>query len=112
MTDLDVIVSKLHSIEESQRDQGEDIKELSKSFSVLAAQSEQINNIQMQVSALWNKYDSLTGADSVMEKLREHQKGCPKEEVHRTFNWMWSAIGVHSIILMGIITALISMATK
>ena len=103
MTDLDVVLSKLENIEKTQKTQGADIKELSKGFSILAAQSEQITNLQTQTATLWRKYDSLTGPDSIIEKIREHQKGCPKEEMHRTFRWMWGAIGVQSTVILGII---------
>jgi len=112
MTDLDIIVTKLQNIENVQKHQSEDIKEMSKSFAVLAAQSEQINSIQMQISALWKKYETITGVDSVIEKLREHQKDCPKDEMYRTFNWMWAAIGVHSIVLIAIITSIINLNMK
>lgn len=112
MTDLDVVVAKLHNIETVQKHQSEDIKEMSKSFTILAAQSEQINNIQTQQNALWKKYDSLTNSSSVLEKMREHQKDCPKDEMHRTFNWMWAVIGVHSVVLIALITAIINMSMK
>ena len=112
MTDFDVVVTKLENIEAVQKTQGDDIKAMSKSFSVLAAQSEQINNIQMQISALWKKYDTITGTDSVIEKLREHQKDCPKDEMYRTFNWMWAVIGVHSVVLIAIITSIINLSLK
>ena len=102
MTDLDVILSKLTTIEETQKTQGGDIKELTRGFSVLATQNEQIMNLQNQVSTLWRKYDSMTGPDSTLERVREHQKGCPKDEMHRTFAWLWKVISVHSAILTGL----------
>ncbi len=103
MTDLDVVLQKLEHVIEIQKTQGSDIKDLSKGFSILATQSEQITNLQTQTATLWKKYDSLTGPDSQIEKIREHQKGCPKEEMHRTFRWMWGAIGVQSTVILGII---------
>lgn len=99
MTDLDVVLSKLQNIEDTQKTQGADIKELSKGFSILATQSEQITNLQSQTTSLWRKYDSITGPDSILERIREHQKGCPKDEMHRTFAWIFKVIGVHSAVL-------------
>lgn len=99
MTDLDVVLNELKTIKDTQKSQGADIKELTKGFSILATQSEQITNLQTQTGVLWRKYDSLTGPESIQEKIREHQKGCPKEEMHRTFNWMWKVISAHSVIL-------------
>ena len=99
MTDLDVVLQKLEHVIDTQKTQGDDIKELSKGFSILATQNEQITNLQTQTATLWKKYDSLTGPESQIEKIREHQKGCPKDEMHRTFQWLWKVIGVHSVIL-------------
>lgn len=100
MTDLDVVLQKLEHVIDTQKAQGSDIKELSKGFSILATQSEQITNLQTQTATLWRKYDDLTGPDSVQEHIREHQRGCPREEMHRTFNWVWKILGAHSVILM------------
>ena len=102
MTDLDVVLSELKTIKDTQKTQGKDIKDLSKGFTILATQSEQITNLQTQTATLWRKYDAITGPSSVQERIREHQKGCPKEEMHRTFQWIFKILGAHSVILMGI----------
>jgi hypothetical protein len=103
MTDLDVVIAKLENIEKTQEMQGSDIKELSKGFSILATQNEQITNLQNQTAILWQKYDNITGPGSVQEKIREHQKGCPKDEMTRTFEWMWKVIGLNSVLLLALI---------
>lgn len=100
MADLDVVLQKLEHVIGTQKTQGEDIKELSKGFSVLATQNEQITNLQSQTTSLWSKYDAITGPDSVQEKIREHQKGCPKDEMHRTFSWIWKVLSAHSVVLL------------
>ena len=112
MTDLDVVLSKLQNIEDIQKTQGADIRELSKGFSILATQSEQITNLQTQAATLWRKYDSLTGPDSIQERIREHQKGCPKDEMHRTFDWIWKVLGVHSGLIVMLIGWFIYSVTK
>jgi uncharacterized coiled-coil protein SlyX len=110
MTDLDVVLQKLENIELTQAAQGQDIKELSKGFTVLAVQSEQLTNLNTQTTALWRKYDSLTGPDSIQEKIREHQKGCPRDEMHRTFGWVWKVIGFHSVLILALIGWVISIS--
>lgn len=102
MTDLDVVLQKLEHVIEIQKSQGSDIKDLSKGFSILATQSEQITNLQTQTATLWKKYDSLIGPDSVQEKIREFQKGCPREEMHRSFDRVWMVLKIHSLILTAV----------
>ena len=112
MTDLDVVLQKLTTIEEIQKTQGGDIRELSKGFNVLAVQSEQITNLQTQTTSLWTKYDNLTGPGSSIEGIREHQKHCPKDEMHRTFDWIWKVLGVHSGLIVMLIGWFIYSVTK
>lgn len=100
MTELNVVLEKLEHVIDTQKTQGADIKELSKGFSILATQSEQITNLQTQTTGLWSKYDAITGPDSVQERIREHQKRCPREEMHRTFGWIWKVLSAHSVILL------------
>ena len=102
MTELDVVLQKLLSIEDTQKAQSADIKDLSRGFTILAAQSEQISSLQGQTSALWRKIDAITGPGSHLERVREHQKHCPKDEMHRTFAWIFKILGAHSFVLMGI----------
>jgi len=102
MADLDVVLQKLEHVIDTQKAQGSDIKELSKGFSILATQSEQITNLQTQTSALWQKYDSLTGPDSIQEKIREHQKGCPKDSIENSFDQVWMVLKAHSLILIAL----------
>jgi len=96
MTDMDVILEKLNTIEDVQKAQGADIKDLTKGFTLMAEQQKDIMHLNQQTATLWKKYDSLTGPDSHIEKIRTHQKNCPKDEMHRTFNWLWKILGVHS----------------
>jgi len=91
MTDLDVVLQKLENIELTQAAQGQ-------------------TNLNTQTTALWRKYDSLTGPDSIQEKIREHQKGCPRDEMHRTFGWVWKVIGFHSVLILALIGWVISIS--
>jgi len=103
MPELAMVVQKLESIESVQKALSSDVKELSKGFSILAAQSEQLTYLNSQTEALWRKYDGLIGPESVIEKLREHQKGCPRDEMHQTFSWVWKVISLHSLLIISLI---------
>ena len=96
MVDLGVVLSKLESIENTQQDQGKTLKDLSKAFTTLAVQNEQISSLQAQCTTMWSKVD----------KISDHQAHCPKEEMHRTFNWMWGVITIHSALIVGILWSL------
>jgi hypothetical protein len=74
-----------------------------KTMTVVAVQSEQLTNINTQITTLWKKYDSISGPESIQEKIREHQKGCPRDEMHRTFSWIWKVIGFHSVLILALI---------
>lgn len=111
MTELDVILSRLDNMQEEQKRQGETLKDLTTAFSKMAVQHEQITSLQGQNSAIWRKLDDLLGPNGTITKIRDHQAHCPKEEMHRTFKWMWAALGVYSTILLFIIGALIKVAS-
>ena len=112
MTDMDVILQKLNTIEDVQKTQGADIKDLTKGFTLMAEQQKDIAHLNQQTTTLWKKYDSLTGPDSTMESIREHQKHCPKEEMHRTFAWVWKILSVHSGLIVMLFGWFIYSVTK
>lgn len=110
MTDFDVILEKLQMIDHTQKAQGDDIKILAKAFTELAVQNEQITNLQNQTNVLWRKYDEIVGPQSILEKVRDHQKGCPKDSLPEQFkaqreeyktitDRLWVVFGIHSLIL-------------
>jgi len=107
MSDIEMIISELKGIKETQTEQRDQLKELSHAMSKLAVQSEQITNLQIQNTALYDKYDSLAGPDGIVTRLRDHQAHCPKEEMHRTFRWMWKIFIVQFGIIVMIIGCLI-----
>jgi predicted nuclease with TOPRIM domain len=99
MTDIEKIISELKEIKGAQKEQRDDIKELSKAFGKLAVQNEQIGNLQIQQTALWDR----------MEKLRDYQAGCPREQIKEmqqqqtlTLNRQWKVIlGLASAVIVG-----------
>jgi len=99
MTDIEQIISELKDIKGAQIEQRNDIKELSKAFGKLAVQNEQIGNLQIQQTAMWER----------MEKIRDYQSGCPREQIKDmqsqqtlTLNRQWKVIlGLASAVIVG-----------
>ena len=107
MSDIEMIISELKGIKETQTEQRDQLRELSHAMSKLAVQSEQITNLQIQNTSLWDKYDSLVGPNGVINHIRDHQAHCPENEMHRTFRWMWKIFIVQSGLIVMIIGCLI-----
>ena len=99
MTDLDVVISKLESIQNTMDDHSATLKDLSKAFSRMAVQQEQITGLQTQCNSLWRKFDGITSSDGVVGKIQKHQAQCPKEEMHRTFKWVWGVICFQLVVI-------------
>jgi len=74
MTDLDVVLSKLDSLESS-------VADLNKTVRTIAVQDERINHIDSKTSKLFDLHDSEFGPDGVIAKIQKHQNQCPKQEV-------------------------------
>jgi hypothetical protein len=110
MTDNELLLTEIKRIRETLGHHGDKLETLTEAFSKMAVQNEQIVNLQVQTNALWKKLDEMTGTNGVISKIRNHQAGCPKEEMHRTFKWMWAALGVHSVILVFIIGVLLKLS--
>ena len=106
MTDLDVVLSEINSIKGTLSNHGVALKELADATTKMAVQNEQIVGIQNQLIGLWRQMDDLTGKDGSVTRLKEHQGQCPKEEMHRTFRWLWAAMGVHSAALLALLAAI------
>jgi hypothetical protein len=102
-----ILLNEMRSIRKTLDNHGDKLESLAEAFSKMAVQNEQIVYLQTQTSALWKKMDDITGHRGVVTQIRDHQAHCPKEEMHRTFRWMWGAIGTHTIIFILIIGALI-----
>lgn len=98
MTDLDVVIQKLEAIKETQEKQGKEIKGLSKGFTILAVQSEQISNLQGQTATLWEK----------MTDIQRFQASCPREslstfkqDIKDIANRQWVAAGLVVTVVLG-----------
>ena len=77
MTDLDVILEKLTTIENTQSMQSVDIKDLTKGFNILAVQSEQISNLQAQSITLWKRLDRISAPGGDIDHIKQFQSACP-----------------------------------
>jgi hypothetical protein len=102
-----LVLQEMRHIRDTLNNHGAKLETLAEAFTKMAVQNEQIVNLQVQTNALWKKMDELTGTGGAVTQIRDHQAHCPKEEMHRTFKWMWGAIGTHTIIFILIIGALI-----
>lgn len=66
------------------------LESIQKTLNTLAVQSEQISTIQIQMSVLWKKYDTLIEPkDGVILKLQTFQAACPKEIFRSHVKWIW-----------------------
>jgi hypothetical protein len=107
MSESEILLNEMKQIRKTLENHGAKLEALAEAFSKMAVQNEQIVHLQTQTGTLWRKLDELTGHSGVVTKIRDHQAHCPKDEMHRTFRWMWGAIGFHGVILIGIIAAMI-----
>ncbi len=74
MTDLDVILSKLDSLEST-------VAGLSKTVQTIAVQDAEISHINSKTSKLFSLHDSEFGPEGVISKIQKHQNQCPKKDV-------------------------------
>jgi len=74
MTDLDVVLSKLKSLETS-------VEKLSDTVNTIAVQDERIGHIDNKTSKLFDLHDKEFGPEGVISKIQKHQNQCPKKEV-------------------------------
>jgi hypothetical protein len=92
------VIQKLESIKEVQEAQGKEIKGLSKGFTILAVQSEQISNLQAQTSTLWKE----------LNDIQKFQASCPrgsldtfKQDIKDIANRQWVAAGLVITVVLG-----------
>ena len=98
---LAALAQELKGVAETQKIQGEDIKDLTKAFSNMAVQNEQLRSTQAQVTALWEKFDKACGPDGIVSKIRDHQAHCPKDDldafkkdVTTQYKRVWSTLAI------------------
>jgi hypothetical protein len=103
MADMDVIIHRLDAMQDTLKDHGETLKLLADTSTAMQLQQQSITYLTSQCVEIWSKLDALTGTEGVISKIRDYQSHCPKDEMHRTFNWMWGAVGFELVLIGWII---------
>ena len=79
-----LILEKLEKMEKK-------VDKIESAISLLAVQSERIDNISGQTKALWEKYDDAFKPGGYVDIMKQHQAGCPKETMKTRFRELWMA---------------------
>jgi uncharacterized coiled-coil protein SlyX len=105
MTSEDVILERIEHLSETVRQQwegikaqSEDIGEIKKTVSIIAVQSNRIDNLSGQVSELWMiRKDH----DDKLNEIQRFQASCPRDSIEKfakdikdTVNRQWVAMGI------------------
>jgi len=86
-----LIIEKLSNLEKQNVVSSEKIDRIEIAVGVIAVQSERIDNISGQVNALWEKHDEAFGQDGVVNRVKLHQAGCPRDTMKSRFKELWAA---------------------
>jgi len=70
-------------------------------ISLLAVQSERLNNVSNQVENLWKKHDEISGPTGLVNELKNFQAGCPRDYIKQTLDRQWVVIGLLASIVSG-----------
>ena len=77
------------------------LDKIEEAVTVIAVQTERLNNISFQVHALQLKYDDAFGPLGVISVIKAHQAGCPKEPLKSSIERLWVVVGLISTVLTG-----------
>ena len=102
-----LILEKLDNLEKQSDKLGEKVDKIEITVSLIAVQTERIDNMQIQIQALWGKNDEAFGTNGVVSQIKQFQAGCPREEIKVSFNRLLSTIGLLTTILSGCLIKLI-----
>lgn len=94
----DLIMNQAKLIE----NQGDRLFGIEKAITAIAVQEEKIVNVQVQLSALWKKYDNAFGPEGIISKLQTQAASCPKNDLKNTLTGQWVAIGI-IVTLIGVL---------
>ena len=110
MTDLDIVLTEVQQIKKTLDTHGGALEKLADATNKMSVQNEQITSLQGQTNALWRKVDELLSPKGIITEITRHQSNCPKEEMQRTFTWVWRAITLQSGIIAILIGAVLKIA--
>lgn len=77
---------------------------IAETLKVVAVQHEQIGNLQVQMSSLWEKYDALVGPKGTIPEISNFQASCPRKQI----KFMWYLIVPISLALLGVAYKLVA----
>lgn len=104
------ILEKLSTLEKQSDTMNKKVDKIEAAVSLIAVQSERINNTQKQIQALWVKYDESFGTDGTISRIKQFQASCPKKDVDKSINRLWWAIGVLSTLMAGCLIKTLNIA--
>lgn len=93
MTDK-LILEKLEKMEMK-------VDKIESAISLLAVQSERLDNISAQTKSLWQKYDSAFKPGGYVDKIKIKQASCPRETMKQRFKELWVAYALLAAIVVG-----------
>ncbi len=77
------------------------VDKIESAISLLAVQSERLDNISGQTKSLWEKYDSAFKPGGYVDKIKLHQASCPKETMKTRFKELWMAYALLAAVVVG-----------
>jgi hypothetical protein len=108
MTDLDVVISMLETQKDVLESHGRRLDKMETLLSKMDVLANMISNTQLQVDALWRKFDDTCGPDGLLTRIRDHQAQCPKAQITR----LWWAVGLLAMVYATTLTVVVSVASK
>ena len=91
----DEILKKLEKMEEK-------VDKIEAAVGLIAVQTERINNVSNQVSALWAKYDDAFSPGGIINQVKHFQAGCPRESIKEALKRQWVIIALVATMVVGI----------
>ena len=89
-----LILEKLSRLENQYIKTENKIDKIDATISIIAVQTERINSVSTQVQELWIKYDEAFKPNWIVNKIQNHQAGCPKKHLEKELNQLWGALAI------------------
>jgi hypothetical protein len=89
-----LILEKLDKLERHNEQMDKKLDKLDTAVSLIAVQTERINNVSTQVNSLWAKYDAAFSQGGVISEIKTFQGQCPREYIKVTLDRQWVVIGL------------------
>ena len=102
-----LIIDKLEDIDDRHERTEKKIDGIEKAINKIALQQKDIDKNRDDIDFLIRKHDEAFGQEGIIEKIKLHQKGCPKEENKKEFYRVWGTISFISLISLSLITGII-----